>query len=369
MKKKIPILYITPSSGHYKAAKALKKSVKFVDRNCDAISIDALKFLHPWVEGFVNWCYALVIKKIPFIWGRIYDKKKVISCLNPIKRFIHYVDRLKVKNLFARIKPDVVVCTQAFPCGVVCSYKRFIDPKIKLVACITDFMPHRFWIYEEVDYFTVAGEEAKNYLVAEGVPPEKIKPAGIPILPQFRHILRKESRQNLGIDENIPVVLLLGGGSGIGSLKEVARYLDILELDLQIIIVCGRNHQLYQWFKTNKKFFKKKIIVYSYVDFVDKLMDVADVIVTKPGGITISEALAKRLAIVLVNPIPGQEERNMHFLVKKKIALKAEDSYQAALLIKSILKDKNLSEELRNNAYAFSRPESSLDIIRLVLNL
>ena len=369
MKRKILILYITPSSGHYKAAKALKKAVRLINKNREAITIDSLKFLHPWAEGFVNGVYSLVIKKLPFIWGSIYDKKKVFSGLSPFKKIVHYIDRLKIKKLFERINPSVVICTQAFPCGVVCSYKKFIEPKIKVIACITDLMPHRFWVYEEVDYFTVACEEGKNYLIAEGVPAEKIKITGIPILPQFRHIPNEEYRKDLGLDPDIPVVLLMGGGSGIGSFKEVVRYLDILDLGLQIVIVCGRNQRLYQWFRTNSRFFKKKVVAYEYVDFIDKLMDSADIIVTKPGGITISEALAKHLAVVLINPIPGQEQRNMSFLVKKKIALQAESSYQAALLIKSILKNKKLRDELQENAYAFSHPESSLDIIKLALTL
>ncbi len=370
MAKKIAIFYITPSSGHYKAAKALKMSSKLVDKQAEVLNIDSLRYLHPISEKVVNFFYTLIIKKIPFVWGGVYDKKNFIDFLSIGKRFVHYLDRIKLKKMFNRINPEVVICTQGFPCGVVASYKKYVDPKIKLIACITDLLPHSLWVYDEVDYYTVANQKAKEYLISKGVDADKIKTTGIPIMPTFRqNYSKQEVAEQFGFNSSMDTVLLMGGGSGLGPLKDIARYLDILDIDIQMIVVCGRNQFLYNWFMKNKRFFKKKMHIFGYVDHIDKFMEFSDIIVTKPGGITISEALSKRLAIVIINPIPGQEQRNMKYLVRNKASLKADNPYQAALIIKTLLKNHSIMEELKENGLALSKPNAALDVMRLAIDL
>ncbi len=370
MGKRIIIFYITPSSGHYKAAKSLKQAFLCVDKAATVITIDALRFFHPFASGVINALYIFTLKKFPQFWGRIYDRRKVVRSLGFWQKLLHWLDRQKAHNLFLRLKPDVVVCTQAFPCGVVASFKKHYSSQLPLVASVTDFLPHGFWVYDQVTYYTVPTQQGMEYLAERGVPVSRIKVFGIPIMPSFRQKKPKgEIATKYGFQQGLPAVLLMGGGSGFGPLRELVQDLDMLASDFQCIIVCGRNQALHQWFLDHKATFRKPVSVHGYVDSISEFMDFSDIIVTKPGGITISEALAKSMAIVIVNPIPGQEERNMRYLVKHKVALAARNPYQAALIIKSLLLNRDLLEELRRNAGLFSRAESSLDIARLALSL
>ena len=199
---------------------------------------------------------------------------------------------------------------------------------------------------------------------------EKIKVLGIPISVKFlTPYHREEISSNLGFDENLRSVLIMGGGLGIGPIKSIAKALDDLDCDFQIIVVCGKNKSLYEWFSKNKGDFKKPVSNFGYVDFIHKIMDFSDIIITKAGGITISEALAKGLCIVLVKPIPGQEERNVHYLSKAKAVVKAEDHKQIPNLIGEFFKDKKKLYQLRERAKETSFIDSSLRIVDLIFEL
>lgn len=366
MNKRILILYITNLSGHYKAAKAIEKSLKEIDKDCHIYSLDLFKYLHPYSSAIINFLYSLVIKRLPYLWGGIYDKNLVIKGLNPLKGFNHFCNRGKIRRLINKIKPQAVICTQAFPCGVASFFKSSED-KFSLIGVVTDFWPNSFWFYKEVDYYVTFSGWSRYKFEQAGIDPEKLKNLGIPIRPEFsREYAKAEIATEFNLNKNLPAILIMGGSSGIGPIKHITSSLDKSNQDFQMIVVCGKNRKLYRWF--TRQHFKKPLKFFSYIEEVYKLMSFSDVIISKPGGITISESLSKGLAIIVLKPIPGQEENNLKFLLKEKLALAAQDPGQVRLLIEDLLQNRDKLEKIKERNKSFSKPDSSNQIAKLILD-
>src|SRR5208282_3530476 len=273
-------------------------------------------------------------------WEYLYDNPKVIKFSEKWKQSIHKSSHKKLKPLFDEFKPDVVVCTQAFPCGMVADYKKTYRLPMTVIGVLTDYAPHLYWLHEGVDFYVVPSQEASDRYVKESVPVERIKVFGIPIRMKFaENTGTAKIAGKLGLDMNIPTILIMGGGQGLGPMKEAVKSLVRLARPLQLIVICGTNVKLVHWIKKTKRKTNKKIIFYDYANNVDELMEVSTLIVSKPGGMTTSECLAKGLPMVIVDPIPGQEERNSQFLVNQGIAIRVDDKHHIAREIDLLLND------------------------------
>ena len=366
--KNIIIFYISEFGGHSKAAKNIREALLYKEPSLNISSVNGFGYFYPRTEKVVDFLYTKLISHLPFLWGKVYDKKKIIRKLSPLRKFI---SRHTFKSLAKFIKtnsPDCIVATQAFPCGLIADFKENFNSKIPLVAVVTDYHPHGFWIHDLVDKYVVASEEAKSVLQESGIPEDKIEILGIPISIKFLNSYRKaDVATEFNLDKKLRTILLMGGGLGLGPIEDIAKSLDGLDCDFQIVVVCGKNEKLYSWFQNNKADFKKPLFCFSYVEFVDKLMDCADIIITKGGGITISEALAKGLAIIITNPIPGQEEHNVDYLLKKEAIIRADSSVEICASVKMLFGDNNRLESLRMKAKNVSAINSSLDIADLII--
>jgi len=184
--KHVLVFHISEFSGHKKAADAIEEAIKYISGNSARVTnLDALRFFHPYACNIINTMYLGLIRKAPFIWGAIYDKPSIAKALDPVKDFLH-ANKMKMLNkLFSDGHPSAVVCTQAFPCGIVAEFKKEYMVNIPLIAVVTDFYPHRFWIYDEVDYYIVSTDEGRHKLNLLGVSNERIKTFGIPISLKF----------------------------------------------------------------------------------------------------------------------------------------------------------------------------------------
>ncbi|MFH1504086.1 MAG: glycosyltransferase [Candidatus Omnitrophota bacterium] len=368
--KKVYILHISKFGGHSKAAHNLKEA--FLNRNSQAkvSSLNILGYFYPRSEKVIDFIYMLTIKYWPSLWGRAYDRKKVVKAISPYLKFINRITFRRLSGFVKKYKPDCFVATQAFPCRLIADFKERFGLIIPLVAIVTDYHPHRFWIHPFVDKYVVACQEAKEALIHEGVEEEKIKILGIPISVNFLTAYSKEQvSKELSFSKDLDSVLIMGGGLGIGPIKAVAKALDVLNDNFQIIVVCGANKNLYDWFIRNKIKFRKPIFVFSYTSSIHKIMDFSDIIITKGGGITVSEALAKNLSIIVVNPIPGQEERNVSYLLKKQAVIKAEEVNEVGWIISNLLKDKEKMFFLKERTKDISFIDSSPKIVDLILEL
>jgi processive 1,2-diacylglycerol beta-glucosyltransferase len=361
-------MYISQVSGHRQGAVAISKSLKSLDPDCEVLSINGFGYIYPLMEKIINTTYMGVIKRAPKIWEYLYDNPKVIKFSEKWKQSIHKSSHKKLKPLIDEFKPDVVVCTQAFPCGMVADYKMTHHLAFKVIGVLTDYAPHLYWLHEGVDYYVVPSQEACDRYVKEGVPVERIKIFGIPIRMKFAQpaggaLIAKK----LGLDLNIPTILIMGGGQGLGPMKEAVKSLVRLERPLQLIVICGTNVKLVNWIKKIQRRTAKKIIFYDYAGNVDELMEVSTLIVSKPGGMTTSECLAKGLPMVIVAPIPGQEERNSQFLVNQGIAIRVDDKRHIAHEIDALLNNPKQLAAMKQAALKNGKPMASENIARLIL--
>ena len=366
--KKILIFYINEYGGHSRAALNIKEALHYRNPTLDVLGVNGLGYFYPRGEKVVDFAYSKVIKHIPSLWGRIYDRKKVIRNLSLFRTIANRIPFRRLRRLLDQFYPSCFVATQAFPCGVVADFKRTYKLKIPLIAVVTDYLPHRFWIDPAVDRYVVATQEAKDTLIEEGVEAEKIRILGIPISVKFLSPHpRNEVAQELGFVAGVPSVLIMGGGWGIGPIEEIAQQLDSLDHRVQIIAVCGKNKKAYDWLVRNRANFKKPLFVFGYTNCVDKLMDFSDIIITKAGGITISEALAKGLAIIITHPIPGQEERNVNYLLEQDAIMRVDDVFQVKEVVRSLMEDKKKMYGFKERAKNISLIDSSLRIVDLIL--
>lgn len=366
--KNIVIFYISEFGGHSKAAKNIREALAYRDSSLKVSNINGFGYFYPRTEKVVDFLYTKLISHLPFLWGKVYDKKKIIRKLNPCRKFVSRHTFKSFANFIKSNSPDCFVATQAFPCGLIADFKENFNSKIPLIAVVTDYHPHGFWVHQKVDKYVVASEEAKSVLQASGIPEDRIEILGIPISIKFLKSYQKSDIANeFGFRKDLKTILLMGGGLGLGPIEKIAQSLDALDSDFQIIVVCGKNEKLYNWFQNNKAGFKKPLFCFGYIEFVDKLMDCADIIITKGGGITISEALAKGLATIITNPIPGQEERNVIYLLKKEAIIRADDPAVICASVGMLFGDKEKLDFLRAKAKSVSAANSSLDIADLII--
>jgi processive 1,2-diacylglycerol beta-glucosyltransferase len=367
--RKILLMYISKVSGHRQATVAISKSIKKFLPDADVMSINGFGYNYPLLENVVNATYMGIIRHTPKVWDYLYDNPKVVKRSANLRKFLNKSSHKKLGKLLKDFPADTIICSQAFPCGMVADYKAAHGLKTTVIGVLTDWAPHSYWINEGVDYYVVPSEDTKDRFVKKGVPASKIRVFGIPIRSKFVEKMdKKKVKEDLGLDPFVPTVLVMGGGQGLGAMKEAVKSLMALPMALQFIVVAGSNVPLYRWLMKTAKASSKKIVYYDYANNVDELMEAATLIVTKPGGMTTSECLAKGLPMVVASPLPGQEARNTDFLIEKGIGVYVHDIRDLAEEVEILLKSPERLQAMSRAAYENSRPHAADDIAKLVLH-
>ena len=368
-RNRVLLMYITKVSGHRQATVAIQKSLKQLDPTIEAPTVNGFGFTYPILEKVVNKAYMSVIKRTPKVWDYMYDNPKIVKNSQSIKNFLHKSSYDKIEKLFKRHKPDAIVCTQAFPCGMVAHYKRNHHLKTIIIGVLTDFSPHSFWINDGVDYYVVPSVEAKERFIKKGVPSDAIKVYGIPMRAKFSTQLDKQPiADKLGLALNIPTIVVMGGGQGLGPIKTIVKSLIKVKMKFQLIVLTGVNTKIINSLKRYTKKSDKKILIFEFANNVDELMELATIIITKPGGITTAECLAKGLPMVIVDPIPGQEMRNTDFLIKKGIGIRIDDTSDVGEEVELLLKSPKRLAAMSKSAYENAKPYAALDVAKLILD-
>lgn len=367
-RNRVLLMYITKVSGHRQATLAIQKSLKQLDPKVEAPTVNGFGYTYPILEKVINQAYMSVIKRTPKVWDYLYDNPKIVKKSQSIKNFLHKTSYDKIAKLFRRHQPDVVVCTQAFPCGMVAHYKREHHLETTIIGVLTDFAPHSFWINEGVDYYVVPSIEAKERFMKKGIPADAIKVYGIPMRPRFSVQLdKKPIAEKLGLDPNVPTVIVMGGGQGLGPIKAIVKSLIKVAMDFQIIVLAGTNKKIMKSLKRYTERSRKKMLIYEFAKNVDEMMELATLIITKPGGMTTAECLAKGLPMVIINPIPGQEMRNTDFLIKKGVAIRIDDTNDIGEEIELLLQSPERLAAMSKAAYENAKPHAAVDIAKLIL--
>jgi len=363
-------MYISEVSGHRSATMAIEKAVKTLEPETEILNINAFNYTNPISEKVINRIYMEVIKRTPKLWDYLYDNPSVVKSLDKIKKSIHKSNSPKLKKLFDKFNPDLIVCTQAYPCGMVADYKKTYAVDLPLVAVLTDYIPHAYWVYDTVDYYITPSEEVSERLEKKGVDPAKIKSYGIPFDHKFNQAFNKEEIfRRLNLNPQKPVVLIMGGGQGLGPIKTIVKSLEKAKHDIQELIVTGTNNKLFRSLKRKIRRYKKDIHLFGFVQNIHELMRISKVIISKPGGVTTAEVLSMGLPMVIVKPIPGQEVNNTNFLTAKGAAIEIDEPKEVYQVIDELLEDKIKLERLAQAAAKIAKPKASMDIAKLLLAL
>ncbi len=362
-------MYISYNSGHHRCSIAIERALKILEPDTEVLNINGFNYTNPILERVINRTYMSVIRRKPQIWDYLYDNPKVFKKVQALRDFIHNMNFEKLQNLLDDFKPDAVVCTQAFPCGMIADLKTRNELiKTPLFGVLTDYYPHSYWVYPTIDYFIVPAEQSRERLKQNGIPEEKIKVLGIPIDPKFNaKVDVKFTKLGLGLDLNKPVILIMGGGQGYGPIKDIVSELDILALDFQMIVVSGINGRLYKWLNSSRRKFSKKIAPLQFVENINELMEVSDLIITKPGGLTTAEALTKGLPMIIMNPIPGQEAKNAQFLVEVGAAEEINDIVLIGSKVSELLSNPSKLKKMKEAAFKQGHLNSAMELAKLIL--
>jgi processive 1,2-diacylglycerol beta-glucosyltransferase len=271
-------------------------------------------------------------------------------------------------KLLREYQPDLIVCTHFLPAEIVSWLKAKERLASRQVIIVTDFDVHAMWLVHHYERYFVALEEARVYLEVLGIPPEKITVSGIPIDPVFAIKKDKqEMRAKHGLAPDRTTILLSAGGFGVGSVDALVQSLLPLQQRAQIVAICGRNEELKERLTKLAARIKPDASVllkpFGYTKEMDELMTASDLVLGKPGGLTTSEALAKGLVFVIVNPIPGQEERNSDHLLEGAAAIRCNNLPTLSYKLDRLLSDPQRFKTMQANARRMGHPNAASEIV------
>lgn len=361
MDKKVLIFYATAGAGHKKAAEALAHAAK--NKPYDVRPLDIIDFMPPLTKKLYSDGYLLLISKFPRLWGFFYFVSDTpwLSVLNVhLRRWIDAITCRRLIKFIKREEPDVVISAHFLASEIVSYAKQKFNLKTRLISVVTDFGVHNFWINPKTDLYCCASRATLQNLVDKGVPPDKIKVTGIPVDEKFTKPLDKGLiRAEFGIDEKKFTVLVITGGIGVGPIEEIV---ELIEDQAQVLVVCGNNKDL------QEKLAQKKlpgVRVFGFINYVEKLMGVSQVIVTKAGGLTVTESLTSGLPMVFFFLIPGQELINAKTISGEGAGLIAKSPEDIRQIILKFKNNPDILSACKDKALSLARPGSSLEIISL----
>jgi len=368
---KVLILSVTAGQGHNITGKAL--SDYFNSVNVESEVFDTYKHISSVLAKTLDKGYNFSTKNMRKLYASWYEMienrrdEKDYDKNSPMRAFHSFLSAKLLAKL-VEYDPDAIICTHILPGMLMDILKKKSLIDVPVYCVLTDFVFHPYW--EEArnaDYIVTATELLNLQAFKKGYKRPQILPFGIPINPKFiKHESKQKMRRNLNLDPGKFTILLMGGGIGYGSMFETFEQIDSLNIECQIIVVCGRNERLKD--KIDEAGKRKRVLCLGFVDNVDQLMDASDCIITKPGGLTTSEALAKNLPIIIINPIPGQEERNAEFLLNNGVAMQVTKTCPLDEVIFQFFFFPEKIENMKKNINLLRRPNSTHDICEFIVS-
>lgn len=393
MIKKVLIMSASTGGGHNRAARAIKEELE--SRTIDNMSIeceivDSLKLVNNTMDKVISRGYEKSALYTPKAYGSVYRfSETTIASKNEFKTNpLTSLMARKFKHLLNESTPDLIIGTHPFPMIALSTLKKnnnihslsrsesfYKSTKVDIppmISVLTDYTTHSTWIQNEIDYYIVGHEYVKELLVYEGVDSEKVKAFGIPVEKSFlSHRDRETVLTELGLSPEKLTVLLMGGSFGAGNIKETLEDLIAIDRDFQILVITGRNEHLKDKLSKmlDSTIHNKNICLLGYTNKMNDILASIDVLISKPGGLTTTEALLNDVPMIVPYFIPGQEEENLDFLTNCGAALRTTKKYILPVLLKVLIDDPSRLDNLRKNIKSIRKFDSAVNISNLVVDI
>ena len=369
-KKRVLIVSASIGSGHHQAARAIAAELARRQDNLQITIADFMEDTDSYLAAFMKEAYLKMLELSPNMYDLVYRVSQAPLPGFKAQGLLARVLQGGMAQLVRRHRPDLIIATHPFPCGAAAYLRDSRRLRAPLVGVITDFAVHRLWVYEHVDAYFVAAPEIKRELSALGVPSRRIYASGIPVHPQFTtHASGRGILGELSLAADQPLVLLMGGGLGMGGIRQAMASMDELNLPLQFVVLAGKNKELQEKLQEETKNLRHAVRVLGYTDRIPELMRAAAMLVTKPGALTVCEALVSETPLLLYEPIPGQEWENAVFLTQRGVALWAKNRQELKDGVTTLLTRPEQVEKLRKEAEALRRPAAAGAVATAVLAL
>ena len=393
MIKKVLIMSASTGGGHNRAARAIKEELE--SRTIDNMSIeceivDSLKLVNNTMDKVISRGYEKSALYTPKAYGSVYRfSETTIASKNEFKTNpLTSLMARKFKHLLNESTPDLIIGTHPFPMIALSTLKKnnnihslsrsesfYKSTKVDIppmISVLTDYTTHSTWIQNEIDYYIVGHEYVKELLVYEGVDSEKVKAFGIPVEKSFlSHRDRETVLTELGLSPEKLTVLLMGGSFGAGNIKETLEDLIAIDRDFQVLVITGRNEHLKDKLSKmlDSTIHNKNICLLGYTNKMNDILASIDVLISKPGGLTTTEALLNDVPMIVPYFIPGQEEENLDFLTNCGAALRTTKKYSLPVLLKVLIDDPSRLDNLRKNIKSIRKFDSAVNISNLVVDI
>jgi processive 1,2-diacylglycerol beta-glucosyltransferase len=374
MPKKILVLSASVGAGHMRAAQAVELALREVAPDAIVKNLDVLTLTNTAFRKIYGQAYLDIVNKAPHVLGFFYDMmdrpRRADSKRDLLRRTVEKLNLAKLCDLLQCDAWDAIVNTHFLPAEIIAMLRKKRKVHTPQMTVTTDFETHRLWINQPCEHYTSATEEGAAYLAHWGVPEGDTSVTGIPIHPFFaKPKERAACLKSQGLVGDRPVVLQLAGGFGVGPIQRIFESILSIEQPLEVVVVAGKNEKVRKQLAAIKPPKQHRVKVIGFTTEMHELMTAADLVVTKPGGLTSSEVLACGAAMAIVNPIPGQESRNSDYLLENGAAIKINNLGTLAFRLSRLLAQPDELTRLKNGARRIAKPQAAYDVATIALGL
>ncbi len=366
MPARVLVLSASVGAGHLRAAQAVELALRETVPDATIKNVDVLTLTNAPFRKIYGEAYLDLVNKAPHVLGFFYDHmdkpRRADSKRDKLRLLVEKLNLSSLCDLLECQDWDVIVNTHFMPAEIIASLRKRRKMRTPHMTVTTDFETHRLWVNQPCDHYTTATEEGAAYLHHWGIPSDDITVTGIPIHPVFAKPKQRPPNDR-------PMVLQSAGGFGVGPVELIFRRILDVKTPIELIVVAGRNAAVKKKLEAITPPKHHRVKVLGFTDQMDELMAAADVVVSKPGGLTTSETLARGAAMCIVNPIPGQESRNSDYLLENGAAIKVNNLPTLTMKLGALLEDPARLQQLRDNARRIARPQAAFDVAVRALRL
>ncbi|MDD6135137.1 MAG: glycosyltransferase [Selenomonadaceae bacterium] len=360
------LLTASIGSGHIKATEAIEEALREILPQADITTVDFMSRQTSWVHWLMKKIYLIMLDFVPNLYDVFYKISGGASGGSLAQSAFAVIMQPVADRIIRAAAPDVVICTHPFPEGAASLWKKRHDSPLPLVVVMTDYSLHQIWLYPRVEAYFMATEAMRQEMIAKAFSGARLHAAGIPVDMSLQGLPGKAAlRDAYGLPQHNPVILLMGGGLGLGGIKETLLELEKIPQPLTLLVIAGRNERLLEEVRKCATQYHHLVKVWGFTDKAHELMGAADLLITKPGALTISEAFVLGLPMLLHDPIPGPEMENAVYATKHGAAVWLHPGEKLAPAVQELLAGDCL-KRMSVKAGDCARPAAAMEIAHCI---